>query len=65
MAVSNESIERDPDEESEPDSLTTAMEELCEAFDKKDYSGAAAIFRSAFELMEEEPHIEGPHTQEP
>lgn len=43
------------------DSLESAMRELHAALDHGDYKNAATIFRSAFELMDSEPHVEGPH----
>lgn len=59
-------IDRKPDEEEDEDhdvvdSLEGAMQELHSALNAKDYSGAAEIFRSAFELMDSEPHEEGEH----
>lgn len=58
-----DSIERKPDEEKEDefDSLEHSMSELHTALNSKDYKGAAEIFRSAFELLDSEPHEEGPH----
>lgn len=58
-----ESVEREPDEGKEEsfDSLESAMGELHEALNAKNYKGAAQIFRSAFELMDSEPHVEGKH----
>lgn len=56
-----ESVHRKPDHEEEHDSLSVAMQELHEALDAKNYKGAAQIFRSAFDLLDSEPHIEGPH----
>lgn len=57
-------IERKPDDskDEEFDSLEGAMQELHSALNSKDYKGAAQIFRSAFELMDSQPHEEGPHT---
>ncbi len=59
-----ESVKREPDEDKEEefDSLEGAMSELYEALNAKNYKGAAQIFRSAFELLDSEPHEEGPHT---
>lgn len=60
-----EKVERKPDEESDEfDSLEGAMSELHSALNSKDYKGAAEIFRSAFELLDSEPHIEGPHLKD-
>ena len=55
-------IERKPDNESDEfDSLEGAMSELHSALNSKDYKGAAEIFRSAFYLLDSEPHEEGEH----
>ena len=64
VAVPSETIKRESDSEQEPDSLETAMEELHSALTRKDFKGAADIFRSAFELMDSAPHVEGPHIEE-
>ncbi len=53
-----ESVTREPDEEKEPDSLEVAMKEL---FSAKTDSERAAAFRAAFDLLEIQPHEEGPH----
>jgi hypothetical protein len=56
VALPVESVKRDPDEDApEADSLTTAMEELHDALNRKDYSGAADIFRSAMDLSHSDP----------
>lgn len=59
----DEIIARKHDEgkEDEFDSLEGAMSELHSALNSKDYKSAAQIFRSAFELMDSEPHVEGKH----
>ena len=54
----------DHEDSDEYDSMHSAMEEFGAALDKKDYKTAAEIFRSAFELLDSEPHEEGPHTNE-
>ena len=54
-------VERKPDHEEEFDSLEGAMSELHSALNAKKYKEAAQIFRSAFDLLDSEPHIEGPH----
>lgn len=56
-----ESLERKPDEGAEYDVLESAAEDLCKAIESKDYKGAAAAIRAAFELLESEPHEEGEH----
>ena len=54
-------VERKPDHEEEFDSLEGAMSELHSALNAKKYKEAAQIFRSAFDLLDSEPHIEGAH----
>jgi hypothetical protein len=49
------------DEDKEFDGLHSAMEELHNAFLSKDYKAAAEIFRSAFDLLDSQPHVEGEH----
>lgn len=56
-----ESIERKPDEGDEYDVLESAAEDLCHAIDAKDYKAIASALRSAFELMDSQPHDEGEH----
>lgn len=61
VSMPADSIKREPDEEPEFDSLESAAEDLCNAVHSKDYKGAAAALRAAFDLMESQPHQEGPH----
>lgn len=56
-----EHIKRESDEESEFDPLESAAEDLCHAIEKKDYKAAAEALRAAFELLDAQPHEEGPH----
>jgi hypothetical protein len=56
-----ESVERKADDGSVPDVLEGAMEELQAALSRSDWKQAADIFRSAFELMDSQPHEEGTH----
>ena len=56
-----EVMKREPDMEPEYDSLESAAEELIQAVHAKDTKGAAMALRSAFELMDSEPHQEGEH----
>lgn len=51
-------------EEDEPDSLEAAAHDMIEAFKKDDVKALAAAVRAAFELLDSEPHEEGPHTNE-
>ena len=57
-----ESIERKSDETEEYDSLESAAEDLCHAIEAKDYKAAASALRAAFDLLDSQPHQEGPHT---
>ena len=56
-----ESVQRKPDDGAEYDALESAAEDLCHAIKSDDYKGAASALRAAFELMDSEPHEEGPH----
>jgi hypothetical protein len=53
-----ETVKREPDQESEPDSLEVAMQEL---FSAKSDKERAAAFRAAFDLLETQPHDEVSH----
>ncbi len=52
---------REPDEAQEYDVLEAAAEDLCKSIEKKDYKAIASALRAAFELLDSEPHEEGPH----
>lgn len=57
-----ESIERKPDNpEEEYDLLEGVSEDLCDALEAKDYKRVAMCLRSAFQILESEPHEEGEH----
>jgi hypothetical protein len=57
-----ESVERKSDnEDDEYDSLESAAEDLCNAIHSKDYKAVAAAWRAGNELLETQPHEEGPH----
>lgn len=58
VSAEPESMKREPDEEGNIDALEEAMRELFKASSDKE---RAAAFRAAFELLELEPHAEGPH----
>lgn len=55
------SQQRKPDEAEEYDVLESAAEDLCHALERKDYKAIAAAIRAAFELLDSQPHSEGPH----
>jgi hypothetical protein len=61
IAINHDAIKREPDKEADFDGLEAAMEELHQALNAKNYKGAAQIFRDASELVDSEPHSEGPH----
>ena len=56
-----EKVERKPDEESEYDPLHAAADDLIEAVHSKNTKNVAMAIRAAFELLDSEPHEEGPH----
>ncbi len=53
-----ESVQREPDEEKEYDSLHSAAEDLMHAMGSKDIGAIADALRSAFEICESYPHEE-------
>lgn len=54
-------IERKPDDGAEFDSMEACAEDILQAMEKKDVKMLAAALRSAFEMLDMEPHVEGPH----
>lgn len=54
---------REPDDGAEFDSLESAAEDLISAIHSKDIKAVASALRAAFDLMESEPHTEGPHEE--
>lgn len=57
-----ESISRTPDNDEDYDSLQSAAEDLSAAIHSKDISGICVALRAAFDILDSEPHEEGPHT---
>lgn len=60
-----ESVTRKPDEDAEGEDyggIETCAEDLLKAIEKKSVSGIAEALTSAFEILDSEPHEEGPHT---
>lgn len=63
---------REPDSKDEPkelehedrDELEIAAEDIISAIHSRSADKLAVALRAAFELMEKEPHEEGPHTNE-
>lgn len=56
-----EAIKREPDEGAEFDVLEAAAEDIISAVHEKNVKNLAASLRAAFELLDSEPHKEGPH----
>jgi len=56
-------IERKPDEDKEEDydGLEACMSELAAALKSEDHKAAAVAFRSAFDMLEMQPHEEVDH----
>lgn len=54
-------VKRSPDEEGDYDALESAVQDLFDAFEKKDIQAGCEALRAAFELCDMEPHEEGPH----
>ena len=57
-------IKREHDEDSqeaEYDMLESAAEDLISAVHSKDVKAVCSALRAAFEMMESQPHEEGPH----
>lgn len=65
-SVKPETITRPHDESSEVefDSMEAVAEDILNALKHSDKKLLAEALRSAFELMDSEPHMEGPHTNE-
>lgn len=60
---------RKPDEKPEHDAsdesgLEMAAEDLIRAHANNDKKAVAAALRAAFQILDSEPHVEGPHTEE-
>ena len=52
-----------PPPEADDDGLTTAADELIESVSRKDAQAVAAALRAAFDILESQPHEEGPHDE--
>lgn len=58
-----------PEKQDEPesegmDALHALSEELIDAIHAKDAPGVASALQAAFEEMDSEPHVEGPHIED-
>lgn len=59
-----QSVSRKPDEDSDSyDAMEAAAEDLISAIHSKSVKAVAEALRSAFELADSEPHLEGPHEE--
>ena len=58
-----DSIKREHDEDSseEYDMLESAAEDLISAVHSKDVKAVCSALRAAFQMLDSEPHEEGPH----
>jgi hypothetical protein len=61
MSMPADPIKREPDEESDYDMLESASEDLIHAIHSKDVKAVCSALRAAFEMLDMEPHEEGPH----
>lgn len=61
MSEEDEPVKRTPDEESEYDMLESAAEDLISAVHSKDVKAVCSALRAAFEMLDSQPHEEGPH----
>lgn len=62
VSAAPDHIMREPDEGAEEyDVLHSAAEDLISAIHSKDVKAVAEALKAAFELMDSEPHEEGPH----
>ena len=57
-------IQEQHSEGNEDSALESAAEDIIQAMTAKDAKSLAAAIRAAFEILDSEPHVEGPHTQE-
>jgi len=44
--------------------LMSAAEDLVRAIHSKDHKAVAAALKAAFQILDAEPHVEGPHEEE-
>jgi hypothetical protein len=61
MSLPSEPIKRDHDEDSDYDMLESAAEDLISAVHSKDVKAVCSALRAAFQMLDMEPHSEGPH----
>jgi hypothetical protein len=59
-----ELVKRKPDDEAEYDALESAVEDLFAAYKSNDIKAGCVALRAAFDLLDGEPHAEGPHVED-
>jgi hypothetical protein len=64
VVMPSESIRRTPDHEEEYDHVEAAAEDLYHAVKSGHIKGIAEALRAAFDILDSEPHHEGPHIGE-
>lgn len=60
----DENKEQSQDDSSNDDALKACARELIQAIGAGDEAGVARAIKSAFEILDASPHVEGPHTEE-
>lgn len=58
------SSEQSSEDSNSDEGLMMAAEDICKGVESKDYKRIAAAFRAAFEILDSQPHEEGPHLEE-
>lgn len=61
MSEEPKPIKREADDESDYDMLESASEDLISAVHSKDVKAVCSALRAAFQMLDMEPHSEGPH----
>lgn len=54
-------IIREHDDDSNFDAVELVVEDMHQALQSKNYKAAAKALRSAYQILDSEPHEEGPH----
>jgi hypothetical protein len=67
VSEDDDPVKRKPDESTptdEYDMLESAAEDMISAIHSRDVKVVCSALRAAFEILDSEPHYEGPHTEE-
>jgi hypothetical protein len=59
-----ETKSKEEDKDSEDSALIAAAQDIVRAIESKDFKHLAMAIRSAFQILDSEEHVEGPHTNE-